>query len=160
MWKRTRQRLMGKGMCPCGELHKRGRGKGKKKKGKEISHSAPSIVDVLADVQHVHDLQRVSKIVACLVVPGIEDPDGECPGVLTSVSPIDWEYDVKTFSLAFTVAKTFLEDPVKWGVIRMVSSPGIGERRFRIIGVVGRGGGGGGRGRGANPIRQFVIGYD
>src|SRR3984957_19038236 len=124
-------------------------------KRKEISHSALSIVDVLADVQHVHDLQRISKVVARFVVPGIEDPDGERPGVLTSVSPIDREYDVKTLSLAFTVAKTFLEDPVKWGVIRMISSPGIGERRIRIIGVVGRG-----RGRGTIPTRQFVIGYD
>src|ERR1700722_6531363 len=103
----------------------------------------------------MHDLQRFSQVVACLIVPGIEASDGERPGVLTSVSPIDWEYDVKTFSHAFTVAKTFFEDPVKWGIIRVVSSPGIGERRIRIIGVVGRG-----RGRGAIPIRQFVIGYD
>src|SRR3984957_616897 len=155
MWRRTRQRLMGKGCVHVVYYIRRGGEKERRKKGKEISHSAFSIVDVLADVQHVHDLQRVSKVVACLVVSGIEDPDGKRPGVLTSVSPIDWEYDVKTFSLAFTVAKTFLEDPVKWGVIRMVSSPGIGERRIRIIGVVGRG-----RGRGAIPIRQFVIGYD
>src|ERR1700722_20278360 len=105
MWKRTRQRLMGKGMCPCGILHKR-EGERKEEKREEISHSALSIVDVLADVQHVHDLQGVGKVVARLVVPRTEYPAEEHPGVLISVSPIDWEYDVKPLRLASTVAET------------------------------------------------------
>src|ERR1700722_1841219 len=33
MWRRTRQRLMGKGKCPCGILHKKKKGKGGKEKG-------------------------------------------------------------------------------------------------------------------------------
>src|ERR1700722_6626625 len=129
MWKRTRQCLMGKGMCPCGVLHKERKGKREEEKGKEISHSTLSIVDVLADVQHMHDFQRVSKVVTCLVVPGIEDPDGECTRILAAVSPVNWEDYIQPFRLALTVPETFPEDPVKWGVIWMVPSPGIGEGR-------------------------------
>ena len=111
MWKRMHQRLMEEGRCPCGVFHKEKEREKRKRKGKEISHSTLSIVDLPADVQHMHDLQGVSEVVSHLVVSGIKDPDGKCAGILASVMPIDWENNIEPFCLASAISETFLEDP-------------------------------------------------
>src|ERR1700722_5016882 len=37
MWKRTRQRLMGKGMCPCGDYIRRKKGKRRKRRERNLT---------------------------------------------------------------------------------------------------------------------------
>src|SRR3984957_21291681 len=114
MWRRMRQRLMGKGMCPCGDYIRKKKEKGREKR-KEISHSASSIVGVRADVKHVHDLQRIGEVVTRLVVLGIEDPNRERTSVFTSIAPVHWEDDIKSFCFSLAVTETFLEYlPERW----------------------------------------------
>src|SRR3984957_5104949 len=143
MWKRMRQRLMGKGMCPCGRLHKKGGGKKKERKGEEISHSALPIVGVHADVKHVHDLQRIGEVITRLVVFGVEDPNRERTGILSSIAPVDWKDDIEPLRLSLTVTETFLEYPPEWWVIRISAIPCIRERWVWVNCIIS----GGGRGR-------------
>src|ERR1700722_6584593 len=135
MWRRTCQRLMGRGCVHVMYYIRKG------ERRKEISHSALLIVDVLADVKHVHDLQGVSEVIARRLVRSIESPDRECSSVFSTVTPIDREDDIKPFRFAFAITETFLEDPCKWRVIRVHTTPSIRKGWIRIIGVVkgGRG---------------------
>src|ERR1700722_7781854 len=142
MWKRTRQRLMGKGMCPCGMVYyirKEGRGE----KRKEISHSASSIVGVRADVKHVHDLQRIGEVVTRLVVLGVEDPNRERSGIFASIAPVHWEDDVKPLCFSLTVTETFFEYLPERRVVWISAIPCIRERWVRVNCIVCRGGRGG-----------------
>src|SRR3984957_5666423 len=155
MWERTRQRLMGKGRCPCDDyIRKWGRGKGRKRR-KEISHSALSIVGVRADVKHVHDLQRIGEVITRLVVLGIEDPNRERTSVFTSIAPVHWEDDIKSFCFSLAVTETFLEYlPERW-IIWIRAIPRICERWIRVLCIVC----GGGRGS-TNPVGEVIVSDD
>ena len=137
------QRLMGKGMCPCGLLHKEREEKREKEKGKEISHNALSIVDVPTDVKHVHDLQRISEVITRLVVFGVKDPNRERTGIFTPTTPVHWKDNIKPLRLSLTVTETLLEYLPEWWVVRMTTIPYIRERWIRVIRIVRRGGRGG-----------------
>src|ERR1700722_10448791 len=139
MWKRTRQRLMGKGMCPCGMVYyirKEGRGK----RRREISHSALSIVGVRADVKHVHDLQRIGKVITRFMVLGVEDPNRERTSIFTPIAPVYREDDIKPLRFSLTVTETFLKYlPERW-VVWIGAIPCIRERWVRINCIICRGG--------------------
>src|ERR1700722_20171496 len=139
MWMRTRQCLMGKGMCPCGDYIRKGEGEKERERRKEISHSTSSIVGVCADVKHVHHLQGIGEVVICLLVRGIERPDGKRPGIFCAVTPIDGEDNIEPLGLALTITETFLEDPCERRVIWIHTTPSIRKGWIRIIGVVKRG---------------------
>jgi len=116
------------------------KGKGMRKKGKEISHSALSIVDVPIDVKHVHDLQRIGEVITCLVVLGVEDPNGEHTSIFTSIAPVYWEDNIEPLCFSLTVTETFFEYlPERW-VVWISAIPCIRERWVWVNCIVRRGG--------------------
>jgi len=155
MWERTRQRLMGKGRCPCDDYIRKGEREKKEERRKEISHSALSIVGVRTDVKHVHHLQGVGEVVVRLSVRSVERPDGECPGIFCAVTPIDGEDDIKPLRFAFTITKAFLEDPCKRRVVRIHTTPSIRKGWVRVVGVIERG-----WGWRTIPVRQLTVPYN
>src|ERR1700722_14270483 len=154
MWRRTRQRRMGKGVCPCGDYIRKGEREREEKRKREISHSALPIVGVRADVKHVHHFEGIGKVIIRVPVRSVEWPDRKRSGILCTVTPIDREDDVESFCPAFAITKAFFEDPCERRVIRVHTTPSIRKGRVRIIVVIKR------RGRWCTvPIGQFVVSY-